>query len=54
MILDGDEWDAWLDARTDLEVRSLLRPFDPDLMTASADPRTPPKKSGSPQNSESE
>ncbi|MGB7992107.1 MAG: SOS response-associated peptidase family protein [Candidatus Methylophosphatis roskildensis] len=54
VILDGDEWDAWLDARTDLEVRSFFRPFEPELMTASAELRTPPKKSGSPQNSESE
>ena len=39
VILDDDEWDDWLNARTEDEVRSYLRLFDPAEFAASASPR---------------
>lgn len=39
VVLDPDDYEAWLGARTDLEARSLLQPFDPDMMVAVADQR---------------
>lgn len=44
VVLDDDDWDAWLTAKTEADVRSFLRLFDPETMTASADPRSPSRK----------
>jgi len=41
VVLGDDEWDDWLSASTEAQVRSFLRPFEPALMTAVADPRPP-------------
>jgi putative SOS response-associated peptidase YedK len=35
VILDDDEWDGWLDAHGESDIRSFLRPFDADSMIAS-------------------
>lgn len=39
VIIPDDEWRDWLSATSEAQVRSFLHPFDPDLMTATADPR---------------
>lgn len=39
VVLDPEDYEAWLSARTELEARSLLQPFDPDMMVTEADPR---------------
>lgn len=39
VILDDDDWDAWLMARTVDEAQSMLKPFDPDIMQTNPDPR---------------
>ena len=44
VVLDDDDWDAWLTAKTEADVRSFLRLFDPEIMTASADPRLTSRK----------
>ncbi len=41
VILDPEQYAAWLQARTEADVRSFLRPFDPDEMIATADPLPP-------------
>jgi len=41
VILDPDECAAWLQARSEADARSFLRPFDPALMRAVADPVPP-------------
>jgi putative SOS response-associated peptidase YedK len=35
VVLDDDEWDAWLGSRGESDLRSFLRPFDADTMVAS-------------------
>jgi len=39
VMLDDAVWDDWLQARDEADVRAFLRPFDPGLMRAEADPR---------------
>ena len=39
VVLADDDWSAWLEAREEDEVRGFLRPFDPAIMRAVADPR---------------
>lgn len=39
VILSDDEHDDWLNAKTEAEARALLKPFEPELMVATADPR---------------
>jgi putative SOS response-associated peptidase YedK len=39
VVLDPEDFEAWLNARTEAEARSLLQPFKPELMVAEADPR---------------
>lgn len=41
VVLDHDDWDAWLNARSESDARSLLLPIDPALMTAAPAPRPP-------------
>lgn len=41
VILDDDEWDGWLSAKTDADIRHFLRLFDADAFKASASPRPP-------------
>jgi putative SOS response-associated peptidase YedK len=43
-VLDHDDWDTWLTAKAEPDVRSFLRLFDPETMTASPDPRSPSRK----------
>lgn len=38
VVLQDEDWDAWLGAFTEENVRDLLLPFRSDLMKASADP----------------
>jgi len=40
VVLDPDDYEPWLHARTDVEARSLLQPFDPDMMVAVPAPVT--------------
>jgi len=42
VVLDDDEWDAWLDAKREDDVRSFLRLFDADMMVAA--PQAPKTK----------
>ena len=44
VVLDDDDWDAWLNARSETDRRALMQPMDADLMTAEAAPR-PSRKS---------
>jgi putative SOS response-associated peptidase YedK len=44
VVLDPEDYEAWLRARTEAEARSLLQPFDPELMVAVEDPRPGSKK----------
>jgi len=39
VVLDPEDYDAWLGARTEAEARCLLQSFDPEKMVAMADPR---------------
>lgn len=39
VVLDYGKWGDWLSARSEVDVREFLQPFDPGLMIASADPR---------------
>jgi len=39
VVLDDDDWDQWLEAKNERDVRAMLRLFDPELMTAKEDPR---------------
>lgn len=39
VVLDDDDWEDWLNAKGEADVRSFLRPFDPEVMTARLDPR---------------
>lgn len=39
VILDDDDWDRWLEAKSESDVRAMLRLFEPELMTAREDPR---------------
>jgi putative SOS response-associated peptidase YedK len=49
VVLDDDEAEGWLKARTDADLAYFLRPFDPELMKAGADPLPPrPKKTAQP------
>ena len=41
VVLDRADYDGWLAARTDVETRSYLQPFDPELMTATPAPLPP-------------
>lgn len=41
VVLDDNEWEDWLAAKNEADVRSFPRLFDPVLMVASADPNTP-------------
>ena len=45
VVLADDDWSAWLEAREEDEVRGFLRPFDPAIMRAVADPRPGDRKS---------
>lgn len=38
VVLAPEDEAAWMSARTEAEARALLQPFDPELMTAQADP----------------
>lgn len=38
VVLDLEDCEAWLGARTAAEARSLLQRFDPEIMMAIADP----------------
>lgn len=40
VLLDDDDWDQWLNAKSEADVRSMLRLFDPEIMTGQADPRS--------------
>lgn len=44
VVLDTEDCAGWLNARSEAEARSYLRPFDPDLMHAHADPLPPRRK----------
>ncbi len=39
VVLDPEDYESWLNARTEAEARSLLQPFEPELMLAVEDPR---------------
>lgn len=39
VIVPEDAWDAWQSARSEVEIRVFLQPFDPACMRAGADPR---------------
>ncbi len=39
VVLDDAQWDGWLQAQDEGEIRGFLRPFDPDLMRTAPDPR---------------
>lgn len=41
VVLDPEDYEGWLSARTEPEARSFLRLFDAELMMATADPRPP-------------
>ncbi|ULQ45980.1 SOS response-associated peptidase [Flagellatimonas centrodinii] len=41
VVLDDDDWDTWLMAKSDSDRRALLRPMDPEVMTATPSPRPP-------------
>jgi putative SOS response-associated peptidase YedK len=45
VVLDPEDYEGWLNARTEAEARSYLRLFDPDMMTTEADPK-PAKEPG--------
>lgn len=38
VVLADEEWNAWLSVQYEADLRGFLRPFDPDLMHAQADP----------------
>lgn len=38
VVLEQEDEAAWMEARTEADARSLLQPFDPDLMVTVADP----------------
>jgi putative SOS response-associated peptidase YedK len=40
VVFDPEDYDAWLHARTEGDARSLLQPFDPELMVAVPAPVT--------------
>ena len=44
VILDPDDYRGWLQARSEAEVRSYLKLFEPELMQASPEPLTPRRK----------
>lgn len=44
VVLDPEDYEGWLGARTDEEARSYFRLFEPDLMVATHDPRAPRRK----------
>jgi putative SOS response-associated peptidase YedK len=44
-VLDPEDYEGWLGARTEAEARSYLRLFEPELMVAEADP-SPPRGAG--------
>lgn len=39
VVLEDDDWDAWLNAKAEADVRSFLKLFEPEEMIASAEPR---------------
>jgi putative SOS response-associated peptidase YedK len=39
VVLDDDDWDQWLDAKNESDIRAMLRLFEPEIMTAKEDPR---------------
>lgn len=39
VVLDDSDWDGWLSAKDEGDVRRFLRPFDADLFRAEADPK---------------
>lgn len=45
VVLDPEDCEGWLNARTEAEARSYLRLFEPDLMMSVADPRPTRKDS---------
>lgn len=40
VVLEPEDYESWLHARTEAEARSLLQPFDPDMMVAEPAPVT--------------
>lgn len=46
VVLDPEDYEGWLNARTETEARSYLRLFEPGLMVAMADPRPPSAPKG--------
>lgn len=44
VMLEEDQWEAWLDAKAEADVRSFLRHFDAEIMTARAEPKEPQAK----------
>lgn len=45
VVLDPEDYEGWLNARTEAEARSYLRLFEPDMMVAVAEPRPRPRPS---------
>lgn len=45
VVLEPQDYEGWLNARTEAEARSYLRLFEPDVMVAVADPRPARKDS---------
>lgn len=41
VVLDPGDYEGWLRARTEIEARSFLKPFDPEQMKAEPAPRPP-------------
>lgn len=46
VVLDDDDWDAWLNCATESDARAMLMPFEPATMVASPAPRPPRQKTG--------
>lgn len=46
VVLDDEDWDAWLNARSDADRRALMQPMDAEMMVAEPAPSARARKAG--------